>query len=179
MEWNPMQTKMDEDQIDQLQKISRYMFFHPKSNLTITPTYFENLEKETILFYEAKKRFYLSLYQRKLSEFTSDDSIAVTQLSIKDSAFVHYLDGIVNKDGLEFTVQKKCRKLIGEGNVNKEYNELIASRKKQIMDYFEGKKVIDRVTFDRGESTISASGFSHYDFTYQGEQPNAIAENKK
>ena len=54
-----MQAVLDNDQENQLHKISKFLSSHPDSKLTITPVYFENLEKESIVFYEAKKKFYL------------------------------------------------------------------------------------------------------------------------
>ncbi|HYV93081.1 MAG TPA: DUF748 domain-containing protein [Chitinophagales bacterium] len=178
MEWKPMQSMMDNDQQDQLKKISRYMIRNPQAKLIISPTYFENLEKESILFYEAKKKFYASLHKLKPDSLTEDDSIAIMKMSIKDSVFTRYLDRAVNQSELEFTVQGKCRKFVGQSKVNKEYKELIDTRKKQIMDYLADKKVSDRVTFEHGESTIPPSGFSHYHFNYEGEQPEAVNKSK-
>jgi hypothetical protein len=73
-EWKPMQRELESDQKNQLKKISRYLFFHPSSSLTISPKYYESLEKEWILFYEAKKKYYLSQKDKKESEFSNDDS---------------------------------------------------------------------------------------------------------
>jgi hypothetical protein len=178
LEWKPRQVKMDEDQTDQLKKISRYMFFHPKSYLTVSPKYFEDLEKEAILFFEAKKKYYTSLHNIKLTAISEEDSLAIEMMSIKDSAFVHYLDRKANPSGIEFTVQGKCRNLIGQDKVNRKYNDIIVARKKEVMNFFTEKKVTDRVTFEHGASIISQTGFSHYIFSYEGDLPKVVQEKK-
>lgn len=178
MEWKLRQVKMEDDQLDQLKKISRYMFFHGKSYLTVSPKYFEDLEKESFLLFEAKKKYYASVHNLKLAGISEEDSLAIDRMSIKDSAFVHYLDRNANPSGMEYTVQGKCRNLIGPDKVNREYNDMLVARKKQVMDYFTDKKVTDRVTFEHGVSTIPPSGFSHYIFTYKGELPEEVQEKK-
>lgn len=178
LEWKLRQETLDNDQQGQLKKISRYMFFHPKSQLTVSPKYFEDLEKESILFFEAKKKYYAAAHNLKLSGLSEEDSLAIDMMSIKDSSFVHYLDKHANPSGLEYTVQGKCRNLIGREVVNKKYNEMIVARKKEVMNYFTEKKVTDRVSFDHGVSSIPATGFSHYIFTYTGELPKVVAEKK-
>src|SRR6185295_7492651 len=156
----------------------RYMFLHFKSHLIISPKYFEDLEKEAILLFEAKKKYYVSVHNLKLAGISEEYSIAIDRMSIKDSSFVHYLDRNANPSGMEYTVQGKCRNLIGQDKVNREYNEMLVARKKQVMDYFADKKVTDRVTFQHGVSTIPPSGFSHYIFTYTGEWPEEVQEKK-
>ncbi|MEO5674784.1 MAG: DUF748 domain-containing protein [Chitinophagales bacterium] len=178
MGWKTMQARLDDDQEDQLKKISRYMFLHPKSELTVISNNYEDREKEEILFFEAKKKFYLSTNNLKPGALSDEDSISICNMSIKDSFFVHYLNKTVNQDKLEFTVQGKCRKLIGQSKVNKEFNDLVAARKKSVMDFF-GEKKNDRVKFIHGKSTIPVSGFSHYNFHYKGDDPNISDKEKK
>ncbi|MBA3647948.1 MAG: DUF748 domain-containing protein [Chitinophagales bacterium] len=174
MEWKPMQTALNDDQKGQLRKISRYMFFHPNSHLTISPKYFEEKEKEAMLFFESKKKFYAAQNNIKQAALSIDDSVAITKLSIKDSSFVRYLDRLTNHSGLEFTVQGKCMKLIGAGVVNKKYAAILVNRKKTIMDFFDNKKTSDRITFNHGIITIPPSGFTNYIFQYKGDEPEAI-----
>jgi hypothetical protein len=178
MEWRPMQGNLNDDQEKQLKKISRYMFFHPQSNLTIKPEYFEDKEKEMIVLFEAKKKYFAAERHFKISELSEEDSIEISKFSVKDSLFVRYLDRVANKDGLVFANELKCWILVGESKVNKEYEELVATRKKQIMDYFADKNTSERITFEKAVSTIPPSGFSHCIFRYRGEEPEVLKEKK-
>lgn len=178
MEWRPMQGKLNDDQEDQLKKISRYLFFHPNSNLTIKPKYFEDKEKEMIVLFEAKKKYFAAERHFKISELSEEDSIEISKFSVKDSLFVRYLDRVANKGGLVFANELKCWILVGQSKVNKEYEELVAMRKKQIMDYFADKKTGDRITFEKAVSTIPPSGFSHCIFRYTGEEPEELKDKK-
>lgn len=169
MEWKPMQFKMNEDQEDQLQKISYYMFWHPQSKLIISPVYFTGLEKETILFYEAKKKYYAHEHHVNPDSLKINDSLEISKMSVKDKGFINYLNKATKASPLEFTVQEKCKRLIGQEEVNKIYGELLEQRKREIEDYFH--KTADRVSFKPAVSTIPASGFSHYIFNYKGTSP--------
>lgn len=173
MEWKPMQVKLENDQKSQLKKISRYMFLHPDSKLDIEPKTFEDLEKEAILFYEAKKKYYLATAHIKPAGFTESDSVTVLRMSIKDSLFVRYLDKHANADGLEFAVQRKCEKLVGAGKIEKEYKDLLAARRKEVSEFFNGKDE-NRVHMGKDESVVPVNGFSHYKFSYKGEKPEAV-----
>jgi hypothetical protein len=179
MEWQPMQVKMNGDQKDQMRKISRYLFFHRNSKLVITPLYFQQLEKEYIMLYEAKKKYYLKEHNLAAENYTEDDSVEVSKLSAKDSAFVKYLDRATNASSLEFTVQGKCQRLVGKARVDKLYNSLLERRKKEILEFFSEKYVTDRVNFKKGTATFPAIGFSHYIFDYRGEQPEELEKEKK
>jgi hypothetical protein len=169
LEWRPMQFKMNDDQRDQLDKISLYMFLHPQSKLTVAPFYFTDLEKETILFYEAKKKYYAHEHHINPDSLKINDSLEISKMSVKDKGFVNYLNKASKASPLQFTVQEKCKRLIGDSEVNKIYSQLIAQRKQEIQDYF--KRVADRVTFKPPVGEVPASGFSHFIFDYKGQQP--------
>jgi len=167
MEWKPMQTQMSNDQEKQLKEISHFLKSNPQVHLTITPYFYEDQEKEIIVLYEAKKKYYGSSHQLNATKLSEDDSMAITNMSIKDSAFVNYLNHHADTIGIEFSVLGKCMKLIGQSKVDEKYNEMVASRKKNVMAFFADAKQANRVTYKHEVSIIPRSGFSHDNFQYQ------------
>jgi len=167
MEWKPMQTTMSHDQEKQMKEISRYLNSNPQVYLTISPNYYEDQEKEIIVLFEAKKKYYFSKHRTNGIALSENDSAAITNMSIKDSAFVNYLNHHEDSIGKEFSVLGKCKMLIGQSKVNEKYSEMIALRKKAMMDFFAGAKQTNRVTYEHAVNIIPRSGFSHYNFEYQ------------
>ncbi len=76
---------------------------------------YANKEKEYILFFEAKKIFYLLTNNINARSFNEEDSEKVDKMSAKDSVFVQYLNKQVN-DSMLFTIQEKCSVLIDSAN---------------------------------------------------------------
>jgi hypothetical protein len=167
MEWKPMQTEMSHHQKKQLSKISFFLVSNPGLHLTISQDYFEDHEKEMILLFEAKKKFYISRHHTNAGSLSEDDSTVIANMSIKDSAFVHYLSNNADPYEKEFSVLEKCRMLIGQSKIDTKYSEMIASRKKGTMDFFSDEQQTDRVTYEHAVNSIPRSGFSHDIFRYQ------------
>lgn len=176
MEWKLTQSKMEDEQKDQLRKISFYLLFHPKAQVIITPRYYEEREKEMLVLYAAKKKYYEAINKKADSQITENDSIEISKMSIKDKSFIKYLDRMTNAAALDFTIQGKSVRLIGQGNVDHLYNQLIEERKNEILDFFD--KVKDRVSFQPGISVVPATGFSNYIFNYKGEKPEELTKNQ-
>ena len=172
LEWKPMQAGLEDDQEEQLRKISRYLFFHPRSHLTISPKNFTDKEKESILLFEAKKKYYMDA--NNLKSISREDSVTIFQMSIKDSGVIRYLNKHANPTGLVFGTYDQCRILVGSKKIEEEYDQLLAARKKEVEDYFGEKKVKERITIEKGESVVPATGFSHYIFKYSGEVPEEV-----
>ena len=175
MEWQLRQNAMTDKQRDQLKKIARYLSSHPDSKVTIEPHYFTNEEREMIVLFEAKKKFYALQHHIAVNQLTKDDSLTIARNSTKDTLFIRYLERTV-KDSLDFTTQSKCIAIIGRGRVDALYNDLITARKNQILSFFSDKNISNRVTFENGISEIPTSGFSHYVFYYKGEKPSELAQ---
>jgi hypothetical protein len=175
MEWQLTQSKMSNEQSDQLKKISHYLSSHPNSQVTIVPHNFESEEKETLLINEAKKQFYSAQHHIPLKSLTKDDSIAISKISIKDASFRRYIK-VMTKDTMDFTAQGKCLKLIGKAQVDNLYAKLLNERKNQIMSFFNDKNIANRVTFEKGVKEIPTTGFSHYLFYYKGDSPPVPAK---
>ena len=87
-----------------LKRMAEFLHDNPKAYIVVQPQLYELKEKEYILFYEGKKKYYMNLYGKTKHTYFEEDSLLVEKLSIKDPKFIKYLNGHVH-DSLEFTVQ--------------------------------------------------------------------------
>src|SRR5207249_3110332 len=102
--WEMRQTKLRTSQENFIEKISGFLEENPQASIAVYPLQYALKEKEYILFFEAKKKYFLSSNNLNVQSFNTQDSEKVNKMSVKDSAFVHYLNKQV-RDSLIFTVQ--------------------------------------------------------------------------
>ena len=146
---------------------------NPDATISITPLNYDNKEKEYILFYEAKKKYFFTTQKKDEATYSKEDSIAVDKMSVKDSLFVHYLNKH-NDDTMLFTIQDKCTVYIGSARINSGFNELTKARENSFILPFKNKAVEKRVKIHAGETNIPYNGFSFYKITYKGELPESL-----
>jgi hypothetical protein len=165
VEWPTMQAKMNLVHEAQLRKISRYLLFHPKSHITVVPCYYEEREKEALLFFEAKKRFYFSQTHQSRNLISKSDSASIDRMSVKNPAFIRFLhqESATDKD---CSVQAKCYHVIGQAQAEADYKKLNTNRKLYLENFFKERNQSDRLTFGQTVKEIPASGFSHYRLYY-------------
>ena len=156
-----------------VKRIANFLKKNPEASITVTPKQYELKEKEYILFYEAKKKYFLLKHKRSLNTFTEEDSTEVDKMSIKDSLFVHFLESQLN-DSLLFTIQDKCARFIDLSAVNKQFNLLNQQRKAVFMAYFKEESVEKQIKFSIGEPVIPFYGFSFYKIEYKGGFPESL-----
>jgi len=154
-------------------KLAKFLVKNPGTSIVITPQHYETKEKEYILFFEAKKKYYLLLHPENAASFSESDSDYVDKMSVKDSLFVHYLNKHLTHT-LEFTIQDKCGSLISPAFVNAKFNQLNKARESNFLSHFEGLGVGKRITFSTSQNTIPYNGFSFYKITYKGELPDYL-----
>lgn len=171
--WDFRSTTIFRKQDKFIESISDFLKDNPKASITINPEIYTIKEKEYILLYEAKKKFYISQKGRSADTFSEDDSIQVSRMSAKDSAFVKYLDSHL-KEKLVFTIQGKCAQIISEEMLDKKLEQLNKVRKTVFLQYFKDTGTDDRVRFTDRKSLIPYNGFSTYKIDYSGEFPEKI-----
>ena len=162
----PIEEKFIEKMVDFLKKT-------PDASITITPQSYAVKEKEHILFYEAKKEYYLDVNNIKTLSFTENDSLAVDKLSVKDASFVQYLNK-KTKGIMLFTVQDKCRNIVDADKVLSKFNQLNKQRANILLSYFKDKQVENRVKILESKNVIPFNGYSFYEIAYKGEYPKAL-----
>lgn len=175
IKWELRRCDLLEDQEKHLQEIAAFMARYPQAQIQITSTEYQAKEKEYILLYEARKKYYLDTHHRTLTSYTPDDSIQVDQMSVKDSAFVHYLS---HQSGIEllYSVQEKAEHLLGKDLISFRYAQLSQARRDKFLSYFKANGTAGRVKFVKTRDIIPFDGYSVYKIEYQGKTPPELIE---
>jgi hypothetical protein len=171
LKWNIRQVSLLSSQEKFVSEMVDFLKNNPDASISVYPMLYAEREKENILFFEAKKKYFLlSNNETHLSE---DDSDIVNNLSVKDSSFVRYLNKQIGGNRM-FTIQEKCSKYVGPALVDSKFKQLNKDREDAMIAVFRKKSVDNRVKFYPGENTIPYNGFSFFKIVYKGEFPKAI-----
>jgi hypothetical protein len=160
------QEKFVKEMVDFLKK-------NKDASIAIYPMQYTDKEKEHILFFEAKKKYFLLSKDKDARFLSEDDTDKVNKMSVKDSLFVRYLNKQIGGNML-FTIQEKCYKYIGQAIVDAKFNQMNKDREDGFLSFFRNSSIENRIKFYPGETTIPYNGFSFYKITYKGEFPQAI-----
>jgi hypothetical protein len=173
LKWEMRESSMRTSQEKFVEKIAKFLTENPDASIVVSPQQYSTKEKEYILFFEAKKKYYLSLNPGKAKEFSESDSEYVDKMSVKDSLFVHYLNKHLTHT-LVFTIQDKCSNIVRQAVVNSRFNELNKAREHTFLSYFKDKGIDNKISFISPQNTIPYNGFSFYKITYKGELPGYL-----
>ena len=173
--WAMRQTNLSKSQKRFLNKISNFLKNNSETRILIQPTNYEEKERENILFFEAKKKYYLSNNNLKLGSLTEDDSVTIDKMSSKDPSFVEYLNMNV-KDSTLFTVQEKCNRLLGANAVNIKYKVLMKSRIQSFKEIFISEGTDKQLKMVAAKNNVPFNGFSSFKIGYKGEIPESLIE---
>ena len=171
--WEMNKNSLTSNQENFLEELADFIDKNPEVNLNVSPMQFEKKEKEYILFYEAKKNYYLKFINTNNKIITNDDSIKISRISSKDASFVKYLNAQL-KDSLIYTLQGKCLNLLGAAFVELKFQELNKQRSRVFLSYFKRDGNERRVKLVKGENSIPYNGFSYYKIQYKGSFPNNL-----
>lgn len=174
LNWQMRNALLINNQEKFIEQMAEFLLENPKSFISVFPFQYEIKEKESILFFEAKKKYFLFINDKKANSFSEDDSIAVNTMSIHDSLFIRYLNKQINDTVLIFTVQGKCAQIIDSAFVNIKFDQLNKARKSIFMAYFIEKNVEKQIKFSYSKNTIPYNGFSFYKILYKDEFPDAL-----
>jgi hypothetical protein len=156
-----------------IKKMTEFLADNPDVHITISPQHYAIKEKEYLLFYEAKKKYFLLVNNKKATSYTRDDSIKVDKMSVKDSFFVQYLNKQKTQSTL-FTIQDKCALIIDSAFLNLKFNQLKKERENSLTSFFKDKGVLKQVKFTPDKNIIPYNGFSFYKIDYKGEFPESL-----
>ena len=170
IDWAMREAVYHNGQQKYVESIADFLKKEPTASITIKPVEYEEKEKEQILFFEAKKKFFFHVY--KLKEFSQDDSIFVDKMSVKDSMFVRYLKKQV-PDRMIFTVQERCKHLISNDVVEAKYKQLKTQRQEYFLAFFKDKGA-ERVKIGKSEDYVPYNGFSYYKVEYKNDIPDKL-----
>ena len=165
LRWGVRSVALESNQKKFIEEIVNFLTKNSDAIITVSPEEYILKEKESILLFEAKKKYYLESNHINSRLFNEKDSELVDKMSIKDSTFIRFLNKQVNTTNV-FTVQEKCTKLIGQETILKKYDQLRKSRKEMFISYFKEKNLEKQVRFTPDENIIPYNGFSYYKLVY-------------
>jgi hypothetical protein len=152
-----------------------FLIKNPEATIAVYPMEYAEKEKEHILFFEAKKKYFLLSNDKNAPFLSEDDSLKVDKMSVKDSLFVHYLNKKMNNN-MMFTIQEKCNNFVGSAIINAKFKQLNKEREDAFMLDFKQKGMQNRVKMYTGENNIPYNGFSFYKIVFKGEIPEVLVK---
>jgi hypothetical protein len=173
VKWEVSQHTLRPEQERFLKTTSKILKEHPEVFIDVQPFEYSSKEKEYILFYETKKKYFLMMHSRQAADFSHADSIHVSRMSIKDEHLVRHL-GKHLSDTVMFTLQEKCINFVGSGVVNESFRKLVKARESSFKSIFIEDGTYFQVTMRGSKSGIPYTGFSHFIMSYPGAMPEAL-----
>ena len=173
LKWDMRQSKLQNNEERFIKKMVDFLEEKPDATINIYPQYFAAKEKEYILFFEAKKKYYLAINKKDDQSFSKKDSTKVDKMSIKDKMFLDYLKKNI-KGSMAFAIQDKCARLVGSDLINAKYQQLSAARMDAFISFFKKKGVEKRLKISDGREVVPYDGFSFYKIDYKGEYPESL-----
>lgn len=173
LKWEMRRNYLSSRQETFLEDMADFLKKNPEATIKVIPQNFEEKEKEYILFYEAKKKYFLTSSGNSSHSYNENDSTQVEKMSIKDVKFMAYLNKMV-PDSMLFTIQDKCMKLVGANLVDAKFNNLKIERLNEFLFYFRENGTEKRLIIASGENVIPYNGFSFYKIQYTGVYPNYL-----
>jgi hypothetical protein len=171
--WETSQNSLSPSQEKFVKKMGDFLAATPAAVISVIPQQYAIKEKEYLLFFETKKKYFLASKNRGPETLKREDSIAIDQMSVKNPSFIAFLNKRVN-DSLIFTTQEKCTKIVDSSIINSKFQQLNKKREDAFRDYFRQKKADSRLKFMKGENIIPYNGFSFYKIEYKGDFPDYL-----
>ncbi|MCW3126723.1 MAG: hypothetical protein JWO03_2381 [Bacteroidetes bacterium] len=173
LKWEMRSSELTEDQADFLEEMSRFLHKDPHASIAITSNPYIDKEKEYILMYEAKKRYFMASQKRKGNEVSEEDSLMIDKMSVKDSGLVRFL---AQQQGVEllYSGQERADHMLGKALVNAKFEQLLRDRQQRFLSYFKEDGTASQVIFIKVRDVIPFNGFSNYKVEYKGETPEKL-----
>lgn len=173
IKWEMRQCTLYPNQQKFIGEMAEFLKDNPTAVISVYPIEYQQKEKEYILFFEAKKKYYLLTQLEKGDSFREEDSILVDKMKIKDSSFVRYVTKFCG-DSMLNTIQQKCYRFIGEEIVNTRFNQLEKKRKDAFLFCFRQNGTASRVKIFDTKYNIPYNGFSSFKIKYNGDVPEKL-----
>jgi hypothetical protein len=175
VKWEMRRAKVEDGQDKFLEEISEFLEDNPQASLVVQPIFHAEKEKENLLLFEAKKKYFIESGRIKGPKLRDKDSMEVDNMSTREKEFIGYLNRSVKNSEL-LTLQEKCARFIGWDLVNKRYDELITMRRNAFLDYFRENGTDKRVEVLEVKNQVPVNWFSYYKIDYKGEIPEELKE---
>jgi hypothetical protein len=169
--WQTGQTELRPLQEKFVNQMADFLNSNPDAVISVSSIRYADKEKEYVLLFEAKKKYFLQSHHFSNAKMSEEDSLAIDKMSVNDSMFIHYLNRMV-EDTMMFTVQEKCYVITGKELVDRRFAELLKKREVVFKNYF--GKAVAQIKFSGEENTVPFNGFSYYKIDYKGEIPKQL-----
>jgi hypothetical protein len=173
LKWEMRSSSLTGQQERFAERMAKFLVENPAATITVSPQLYTEKEKESILLFEAKKKYFLANRSKTDTYFSREDAGNVDKMSIKDEKFVSYLNK-QTADSMLFTVQDKCNRLLGGTLVETKYRQLNKERETAFLAYFKDKNVQNRINISAGQNVVPYNGYSFYKMHYKGEFPEDL-----
>jgi len=170
MKWEMRQSTLDGEQKKFVDGLVEFLSKNQDASIIVHQKLYTTKEKEYIVLFEAKKKYYLIAHHKNSLNFDRSDSVQVNEMSIRNKLFSKYLDKHTKGRNL-FTVQDKCVMLIGSKMIDHKLALLNNERANAFMDNFRKKGVDKKIKFAAPETVLPFNGYSVYKIAYKGEFP--------
>lgn len=172
--WEMRDAGMSDEEKRFVDYIADFLKENEQARIVVQPMQYAEKEKEHILLFEAKKKYYLSVRRKDESSFTRQDSQEVARMSRRDPGFIKYLEG--KTDRMLFTVQEKASRVIPDKLVREELARLHKLREANFMSFFRAERVSERVKLQKPKEMVPYNGYSYFRIDYDGEMPAELRE---
>ena len=173
VKWGMRQHTLSAHQETFVKKISSFLKSNPEASILVHPYEFASREKEYILFFETKKKYFLLTHHKQARDFSEKDSLEVNKMSVKDHALVKYVSRNLS-DTVMFTLQEKCINFVGNRIVNSQFKKLTQDREHSFRQYFVQNGTEGRVKIATSQNSTPYDGFSYFKLKYPGEIPDGL-----
>ena len=145
-----MRDKLEEKELHKLEDILAVLKMKKELNVEIVQVIDSVEEKYELALEMAKEQYYnethkivndslLSKHKKRKAEHNT------SAIATQDSLFDKYLNTKLQLTGTELiTIEDKCRQLIGDSVLNSKVHDLMEQRNREITEYFDKKKQIQR-----------------------------------
>lgn len=175
VKWNMRRAKVEDGQDRFMEGVAEFLEDNPEAGIVVQPIMHEAKEKESLLVFEAKKKYFMNREKIEGNQLPSRDSMEVEEINTKDKDFMAHLNRVI--EGAEMmTLQEKCARYVGTDLVDKLYNDLLRQRRQAFMSFFREEGVEKRVSILDEKNEIPYNWFSYYKITYKGEVPEELKE---
>ncbi len=158
-----------------LTRLSAFLRKNKEASISVYPITYAEREKEYILFFETKKKYFLLMRNKDRTTFTREDSLDVEKMSVKDPAMVHFL-GKNLSDTVMFTLPEKCINFVGKKIVHERFDQMLSQRDSSFISYFKKNGTSHQVKIHKSVNSIPYDGFSYFKLSYDRDIPRSLAK---
>jgi len=175
LKWEMRGSSLTKQQERFIKNMADFLVENPDATIVVSPNIYSIKEKEHILLFEAKKKYFLATNSQSEKYFSRKDADKVEKMSIKNEAFINYLNKYT-ADAMLFTVQDKCNRFLDKNIVDLQYKQLNKERETAFTAYFKEVNVMNRLTMGADLNVIPYNGFSFYKIVYKGVFPEKLMD---